>query len=194
MTERLTDETFATRWDGDASLCVMCADVVAAFAHRGEPWCADCYIRHLEGVVSASAAPADDPRIEGYEQAYQYALTLADNLRQKHYPENTEWRPLGELVSLLTQIDNMVSGFVRGGLLETDDAAPADDLRAAVPNTLTAAQLADACMSYRHDYGLMDIEARETMRREAAEWWRCFEKTLNNPPAHLRAALSKGGE
>ena len=29
------------------------------------------------------------------------------------------------------------------------------------------------------------------MLREAADWWRCFEKTLNDPPAHIRAALSQ---
>jgi len=78
-------------------------------------------------------------------------------------------------------------------------AAPAPSGGLRVPKTLTAAQLADACMSYRHDYGLMIGDEREDVRREAAEWWRCFEKTLNDPPAHLRAALSaspaqEGGE
>lgn len=62
----------------------------------------------------------------------------------------------------------------------------------AAPKTLTLKQLADACMSYRHDYGLMTAEEREDMRREAADWWRCFEKTLNEPSPFLRAALTKG--
>ena len=44
-----------------------------------------------------------------YEESYQYALRLADALRKKHYPDNTDWRPLGDLLGLLTQIDNMVA-------------------------------------------------------------------------------------
>ena len=57
------------------------------------------------------SAPAPEIRLDqDYEQAYQYALTLADSLRKRHYPDNTDWRPLhGDLVGLLTQIDNMVA-------------------------------------------------------------------------------------
>ena len=47
----------------------------------------------------------------GCEESYQYALRLADALRKKHYPDNTDWRPLGDLLGLLTQIDNMVAGL-----------------------------------------------------------------------------------
>ena len=54
---------------------------------------------------------ADDPRIADYERAYQYALHLADTLRERHYPANTCWRPLGDLPGLLTQIDDMIAGF-----------------------------------------------------------------------------------
>ena len=59
----------------------------------------------------AAQCCADDPRIADYERAYQYALHLADTLRERHYPANTGWRPLGDLSGLLTQIDNMIAGF-----------------------------------------------------------------------------------
>ena len=51
-----------------------------------------------------------DPRIKEYEEAYQYALHLAEALR-KNYPPNPDFRFLGDLVGLLTQIDNMVAGL-----------------------------------------------------------------------------------
>jgi len=53
--------------------------------------------------------------------------------------------------------------------------------RRVVPETLTLAQLHDACMSMRHDYGLMTVDQREEMRRGAADWWRCFSRALNDP-------------
>lgn len=45
-----------------------------------------------------------------YEEAYQYALNLADCVMGKHYHDNKDWRPEGDLMGLLTQIDNMVAG------------------------------------------------------------------------------------
>lgn len=105
-------------------------------------------------------------------------------------PDTVDWD--GSDGSLQEEADALIWRILHAN---PDAGPPADDLRAVAPKTLTAAQLADACMSYRHDYGLMDAEAREGMRREAAEWWRCFEKTLNDPPAHIRAALrdARGG-
>ena len=47
---------------------------------------------------------------EQYEEAYQYALHLAEALRE-NYPPNPDFRFLGDLVGLLTQIDNMVAGL-----------------------------------------------------------------------------------
>lgn len=50
-----------------------------------------------------------------------------------------------------------------------------------VPDALHEAQLSDACMSYRHDYGLMDANEREIMRGQAAEWWRCLRRSVVEP-------------
>ena len=68
-----------------------------------------------------------------YEESYQYALRLADALRKKHYPDNTDWRPLGDLLGLLTQIDNMVA----------DLCAPTDE---------RVARLVDAAKRVREDF------------------------------------------
>jgi len=42
-----------------------------------------------------------------YKEALAYAETLAMRIHQKHYSHITTWRPLPDLVGLLTQIDNM---------------------------------------------------------------------------------------
>ncbi len=99
---------------GDECAYVQCLDVKM---HRGP------FIDGDNDAVSEAAAawnrradlaaaiePQPDPRTADYEQAYQYALTLADALIAKHYPDNKDWRPLGDLTGLLTQIDNMVAG------------------------------------------------------------------------------------
>jgi hypothetical protein len=40
----------------------------------------------------------------------------------------------------------------------------------------TKAQLHSACLSYRHDYGVMDEQARESLRFTALEWFRAWQK------------------
>jgi len=54
-----------------------------------------------------------------------------------------------------------------------------------VPDTLTPAQLADACLSYRHDFGLLEGEERARVLAQAADWWRCFARALNDPSVHI---------
>ena len=46
-------------------------------------------------------------------EAYIYAVSLASILAAKHFPENTEWKPLPDLTGVLTQIDNMTSSLIR---------------------------------------------------------------------------------
>ena len=74
-------------------------------------------------------------RIKEYEDAYRYALHLAEALRE-NFPPNPDFRFLGELVGLLTQIDNMVAGLSRpaaGGGDSYEDEA----VERAVENILT---------------------------------------------------------
>lgn len=68
----------------------------------------------VEYVRADLTLPAVQPdvRIKEYEEAYQYALHLAESLR-KNYPPNPDFQFLVDLVGLLTQIDNMVAGLDR---------------------------------------------------------------------------------
>ena len=51
------------------------------------------------------------PTVQDVEGALKYAERLACGICEEHYPEVTQWKPLsGDLIGLLTQIDNMVSG------------------------------------------------------------------------------------
>ena len=63
-----------------------------------------------ENAIRALPAVQPDARIKEYEEAYQYALHLAEALRE-NYPPNPDFQFLGGLVGLLTQIDNMVAGL-----------------------------------------------------------------------------------
>ncbi len=48
------------------------------------------------------------------QRAAGYAERLAVALRAKHYPDVPQWQPLsGDLLGLLTQIDNMTAGMKR---------------------------------------------------------------------------------
>jgi len=55
--------------------------------------------------------PADDAR-EALDP-YRYAVTLAQSLREKHFPDVVEWKPLPDLYGVLTQIDNMTTALKR---------------------------------------------------------------------------------
>lgn len=47
------------------------------------------------------------------DEATSYAKNLAEGLHRKHYAEVTQWKPLDDLLGLLTQIDNMTARLVR---------------------------------------------------------------------------------
>lgn len=42
----------------------------------------------------------------------------------------------------------------------------------------TRSQLHSACLSYRHDYGLLDEEARDSLRFTALEWFHAWQKAM----------------
>ena len=65
------------------------------------------------GVVETAADV-----IHEMSEAYGYAVRLATAIRERHFPDVTQWRPLPELIGVLTQIDNMTSGLV----VTTDEA------------------------------------------------------------------------
>ena len=48
------------------------------------------------------------------DDAYRYALTLAQTIYTRWYQADApNWEPCPDLLGLLTQIDNMVSGLTR---------------------------------------------------------------------------------
>ena len=44
--------------------------------------------------------------------------------------------------------------------------------------TPTDAEIESACLSYRHDYGLMTDEQKRMLRCDALEWLRAWQKTV----------------
>lgn len=65
--------------------------------------------------LSEAASELDRMRRE-LEEARQYAENLAVVLHEKYHADNKQWKPLsGDLIGLLTQIDNMTVGLVHRG-------------------------------------------------------------------------------
>lgn len=48
----------------------------------------------------------------------------------------------------------------------------------ALPEKLSPAQLDDACLTYRHDFGLLDADEKDGTRFEATQWWHAFQYTI----------------
>ena len=44
---------------------------------------------------------------------YRAAVRLATVLRDKHYPEATEWKPAPDTLGVIRQIHNLTAGLVR---------------------------------------------------------------------------------
>lgn len=62
---------------------------------------------------------------------------------------------------------------------------------------ISDSELRDACLSHRHDYGLMLLEERRDLEFQAMEWLRAWDKALALPTdrgrVHLpRALLGEG--
>jgi hypothetical protein len=51
-------------------------------------------------------------------------------------------------------------------------------VKEALPERLNEAQLNDAALSFRHDFGLLDSGDQFSVRFECAEWWRAIRKAL----------------
>jgi hypothetical protein len=64
-------------------------------------------------VKTLAAPPAAHTILRDADDALVYATSLARSLQSKHCPEVTQWRPLPDLLGVLTQIDNMVAGLTR---------------------------------------------------------------------------------
>ena len=45
----------------------------------------------------------------------------------------------------------------------------------------TVKQIAGACLSYRHDFGLLSVEEQNVVAEEAKSWWKAIAKEVNTP-------------
>src|SRR5215216_560386 len=74
----------------------------------------------VDSALLDKAANALTPSTSEEWTALKYATQLAVSTAKKHYP-NPDWQPQPDLMGVLTQIDNMLTGLVR--------AAPDRDLK-----------------------------------------------------------------
>lgn len=64
----------------------------------------------------------------------------------------------------------------------------ADEIERLTVTEPTGTQIADACLNYRHDFGLMSVEERQRLANEAKWWLDAWRKALS------RAALTGKGQ
>jgi hypothetical protein len=84
----------------------------------------------------------------------------------------------------------MSCSFLGAALLDGLPAPPSP-MEAAMGEP-TEAQINDACMWYRHDFGLLQGQEREMVRFQAKEWLRAWGKALPAAPAEdVRAVALK---
>lgn len=90
----------------------------------------------------------------------------------------------GQLINRASR-DEMLAQVLRGEGFATAGAEAALHrvVDATVPETLTDAQINDACMSYRHDFGLLEDDDREIVKFQCREWWRSIRRALKRPEA-----------
>lgn len=70
-------------------------------------------------TMVAEAADEIERLEKALETATGYAERLAVVLMEKHFPDATTWKPLsGDLIGILTQIDNLTTGLCRKGEAE----------------------------------------------------------------------------
>ena len=97
-----TEQERVTQADADLALTIF--DTIAVTNS----------VFHLDRVSYLIAQFRLSAVTEEAAKANAYAEQLSVSLGAKHYPEVTQWKPLtGDLIGLLSQIDNMVTGLTR---------------------------------------------------------------------------------
>lgn len=159
------------------------------FVYEGHPADMPDHVssKHPSLAAAKAAAQADyEARILAEIQPDPEPQPVAWRYRD----EGEDWR-LSEDGAWVVYRQSKVSCEVQP-LYATPSSAGTVSVESALPVELTAAQLDDACMSRRHDHGLLGADQREDRRREAADWWRCLRKTIAEPSAVLRALTGEG--
>ena len=147
--------------------------------------------------ILAAIQPDPEPKNVAFGEAQTYidGMTVARIIRDAQMAFRDQYYPSTFALGV-GPIQSMLGLAIKNGLIATPSSADTVSVEVAarvLPVTLTTAQLADACMSHRHDYGIVSAGEREDRRREAADWWRCLRKTLAEPSAALRALAGEGG-
>lgn len=115
----------------EPSKCVDCGTPLNDGEARTFTICTPCW----EKLHARLAAPTEPVTPEGErEQATRYAKRLAESIYRSAYRETApNWQPFDDLLGILTQIDNMVTGL----------ASPADVARTRAEAMEEAAQVAE---------------------------------------------------
>ena len=74
-----------------------------------------------------------------------------------------------------------------------DLKAEVERLRRALESDVHAAVVDDACMSFRHDFGLLSHDDQQILRRAALVWLEVWGKAILEPSAATRAAIGEAG-
>jgi len=106
------------------------------------------------------------------------ALRLAEILEDRYALGNTAQYAAAELRRQHARITELESQLAQRFDAADMAAASAQGFRDGVASVsrLTDAQIASACMSYRHDFGLLDDAYKERLVYEARSWEYAFAK------------------
>lgn len=89
-----------------------CAGIVTSEEFWSQAW--DGPVMDTKMLQIANAVRSSKEEVREDKCPIAYAESLARQLHERHYSEVTDWKPLsGDLLGLLTQIDNMTSDLSR---------------------------------------------------------------------------------
>ena len=127
----IRDRSRGVDWDGTnhdtftaAQMCAYAREAIAAARRQGQGGGEVFGWVRGDAFVDARYWTADTPP-QGWTPVYRstppsasvgvgYAKQLATSLWQRHYREDApQWEPFDDILGLLSQIDNMVSGLTR---------------------------------------------------------------------------------
>ena len=139
------------------------------------------YLLRMAWTIRPLAFIAPQPTAPASDQPLRYATDLAIYLAKKFYPDVTQWRPLDDLVGVLTQIDNMVAGVaVERDALQAKVAEQNAEIEHLL---LLASQSNQDHMNARRDY-------QQTLAEQAVLIEKCegvLQAMVDRPKSHEAA-------
>ena len=101
----------------------MHAYASAAMAQAG----ADVPEADFGKMAQAGAEPVNSAGETPTQHAHRWLTEMACRIAARHYPEAPQWRPLPDLLGVVTQLDNMTTGLVRATTAQPDIATKLRD-------------------------------------------------------------------